>query len=86
MMAANDDPARLEPLPGFDWARVKWGAPDARRTEHCSYCGAALDDDSVPLILWSATGWCAEFCDGCKETHWGFTIVREPDFGDDDGC
>ena len=29
---------RLEPLPGFDWNKVNWGAPDALRTAVCSYC------------------------------------------------
>jgi len=71
----------LAPKPGFDWRRVRWGAPDARRTDRCSYCGAKLPDDDdddaepfVPLILWNREGWCAEFCAGCQVKWWGLTL------------
>jgi hypothetical protein len=55
---------------------VQWGGPDEPRTEHCSYCGAELpdiddDDYQVPLIMWNAEGWCAEFCYKCQATWWG---------------
>ena len=48
----------LQPLPGWDWAKVNWGAPDAPRTEHCSYCGVKLPDQDdpgyeIPLIVWT---------------------------------
>ena len=67
----------LAPRPGFDWSLINWGGPDEPRTEHCSYCGDALDEDSVPLILWTA-GWCAEFCDHCIATWWGGQSFDEP--------
>jgi hypothetical protein len=76
------EPARSEnrgaPLPGFDWTRVQWGAPDARRTEICSYCGDELAEDSVPLIIWNKDGWCAEFCDHCQATWWGCSWDEGP--------
>jgi hypothetical protein len=62
---------QLRPRPGFDPMKINWGGPDERRTEVCSYCGDALDEDSVPLILWNAQGWCAEFCDHCQTAWWG---------------
>ena len=71
-------PTTISPRPGFDWAKVKWGGPDQVRTEHCSYCGDELDEDSVPLILWNEAGWCAEFCDRCMVTWWGFEPDDEP--------
>jgi hypothetical protein len=69
----------LAPLPCFDWALVKWGAPNARRTTRCSYCGAQFPDgeddaEFVPLILWNPEGWCAEFCDACQRRWWGLTF------------
>ena len=69
-------PTTISPRPGFDWAKVNWGGPDQPRTEHCSYCGDKLPTDDedpsfVPLILWNADGWCAEFCDTCQAEHWG---------------
>jgi hypothetical protein len=67
--------ATIKPKSGFDWSRVKWGAPNERRTTKCSYCGAKFpdDDDSdfVSLIMWSERGWCVEFCDDCQATWWG---------------
>jgi hypothetical protein len=70
-------PATISPLPGFDWAKVKWGGPKDPRAEHCSYCGGKLDEDSVPLILWNEAGGCAEFCDRCMVTEWGFVIDEQ---------
>jgi hypothetical protein len=64
--------------PGFDWTLVNWGGPDEPRTEHCSYCGDALGEESVPLILWNAGGWCAEFCDHCQAAWWGMQTFDEP--------
>ena len=65
----------LAPKAGFDWLKVKWGKPDARRTNNCSYCGARFPDDDddgfVPLILWSKRGDCAEFCEECQRKWWG---------------
>ena len=49
---------------------VSWGAPEQRRTEHCSYCDAKLTEEEVPLIMWNQSGWCAEFCEACTERWW----------------
>jgi hypothetical protein len=74
-------PETIRPRRGFDWQRVKWGAPDAPRTEHCSYCGDKLprDDDAfVPLTMWTSDGWCAEFCDHCQAAWWGIEAFDDP--------
>src|SRR5882672_3190728 len=71
----------IAPRPGFDWTAVNWGGPDEPRTAHCSYCGDALDPNGVPLIMWTKSGWCAEFCDHCIATWWGgqsFDEARPP--------
>jgi hypothetical protein len=74
--------AHLAPLPGFDWTKVNWGGPDEPRTEVCSYCGDPFPDDDatdfVPLILWNAAGWCAEFCSHCQAAYWGIQTLDEP--------
>jgi hypothetical protein len=68
----------LAPKPGFDWTLVVWGGPDEPRTEFCSYCGDALDgENSVPLILSTANGWVAEFCDHCQAAWWGIQSFEE---------
>jgi hypothetical protein len=61
----------LRPRPGFRWEQITWGAPDDPRSEHCSYCGDAIPEESVPLILGTADGWMAQFCDHCQATWWG---------------
>jgi hypothetical protein len=62
----------LEPLPGFNWSQVAWGAPNQVRTEHCSYCDEPMDqDEEIPLILWRPDGWVAEFCEACQVKWWG---------------
>jgi hypothetical protein len=73
----------LRPKPGFNWMNVAWGAPDEIRTAHCSYCGDKLptedeDPEFVPLILWNAEGWAAEFCDHCMATWFGMESFPEP--------
>ena len=65
-------PDPLTPLPGFDWGKVEWGGPKEPATETCSYCGAPLDEESVPLILWMDDGSSARFCDDCQRKWWGF--------------
>ena len=67
----------LAPRPGFRWAQVNWGGPDETRTEHCFYCGDAIPEDSVPLMMWNAEGWCAEFCNHCQATCWGIESFDE---------
>jgi hypothetical protein len=67
---------------------VQWGGPDEPRTEHCSYCGAELpdiddDDYEMPLILWNAEGWCAEFCTACQEKWWGIHGIDDTSYDRD---
>jgi hypothetical protein len=38
----------LEPMAGFNWAKVIWGRPDSVPSVLCSYCSASLPDDDVP--------------------------------------
>ncbi|HEY7302167.1 MAG TPA: hypothetical protein VH684_30100 [Xanthobacteraceae bacterium] len=66
---------RLEPLPGFDWSRVTWGAADAPEGAHCSYldCLAPIGEDDVPLMLWDSEGRGARFCETCMRKWWGFS-------------
>jgi len=61
----------FEPKPGFDWTRVRWTGPYAPLDETCSYCGAAIPDDHVPLRLWKEESWAAVFCYACMATWWG---------------
>jgi hypothetical protein len=63
---------QLQPRDGFDWARVAWGRPDSPRSELCSYCFAKIDDDTVPLMLTTETGYVCQFCDQCMQRWWGF--------------
>jgi hypothetical protein len=73
----------LSPLPGFDWSRVTWLAPDQpliapdAETEVCSYCGGTISDDVVPLRMWNAAGWGAVFCDHCMTAWWGFILLDD---------
>ena len=67
----------LQPLPGFDWSRVKWGGPRDPVTEECSYCGAPLGEDSVPLRLFSSRGAACAFCEACMEKWWGIESYAE---------
>lgn len=67
----------LEPREGFDWSRVRWSGPLAPVDETCSYCGAAIPDETVPLRLWNAIGFAAVFCDACMREHWGFETFGE---------
>lgn len=76
--------AMLKPHPDFDWSRVNWGAPNQSRTDRCSYCDKPFpdpydDSDFVPLILWDAKGWCAEFCDDCQSEWWGLQSFEADD-------
>jgi len=49
----------------FDWSRVRWDAHDKPQRDDCSYCGAAIDDDSVPLRMWNERGDGCVFCERC---------------------
>jgi hypothetical protein len=78
--------AALQPLPGFNWMQVAWGAPDELVAEQCSYCDEPIPDDDVPLIMCRADDWVARFCPACRVTWWGFSAPRPraPDDDDDD--
>jgi hypothetical protein len=79
-MTDDDRPmaSPLEPKPGFDWTRVRWIPPGpAPVDETCSYCGAAIADETVPLWLWNTGSWAAVFCEGCMQTWWGFQSMTE---------
>ena len=74
---------KLEPKPGFDWSHVTWGRPDSPRSALCSYCSAAIQEKSVPLIMWNAESYAAQFCAVCQQRWWGLvgleTFDEEPD-------
>jgi hypothetical protein len=74
--------ATLQPRPGFDWMRVNWGGPDEPRTDRCSYCGDPFPEDDeadfIPLIMWNAAGFCAEFCEHCQAAWFGVQTFPEP--------
>ncbi len=69
---------------GFNWMAVSWGGPDEPRTGTCSYCDAELRDGGMPLVLWNAEGWCAEFCEACQRKWWGLQCESYDD-GREDG-
>ncbi len=71
--------AALEPRAGFDWRKVRWGGPNEPASESCSYCGTAIGENEVPLILWSQDGHAAQFCAACMRTWWGVETFDEPE-------
>jgi hypothetical protein len=71
----------LQPLAGFDWARVKWGGPHDAVSDECSYCGATIPDDDMPLRLWAKSGHAAVFCEACQRTWWGMESFERDDGG-----
>ena len=74
-------PEPLRPRPGFIPLAVNWGGPEERRTDRCSYCGDPFPEDGsdfVPLIVWRADGWVAEFCDHCQAAWFGIKTFPEP--------
>lgn len=64
----------LMPKPGFEWARVNWGRPDAIVSILCSYCSASFRDDEVPLMMWTNDGHAAKFCERCQKQWWGLAL------------
>lgn len=66
---------------GFDWGKVTWGRPDSPPSVLCSYCSAAIGEDDVPLMTWTAEGFAAQFCEACMVTWFGF--APRVDEGDD---
>jgi hypothetical protein len=73
--------ATLRPRLGFLWCNVKWGAPDDRVSESCSYCGEPIADDEVPLRLWNKAGWACQFCRACMKTWWGMESFDDQEEG-----
>jgi len=70
----------LSPVKGFDWTRVRWDAADAPQRDDCSYCGAEIPEDAVPLRMWDEPGNSCVFCDACSARWWGLMPMQ----GDDD--
>lgn len=62
---------KFKPRSGFDWAKLTWGRPHSMPSVLCSYCSAAIPEESVPLIL-NSEGWTVRFCEACMQTWWGF--------------
>jgi hypothetical protein len=67
----------IRPRPGFDWTSVGWEGADETPGEVCSYCGDAIGEDAVPLMLWNRDGWGARFCDHCQATWFGMQSFDE---------
>lgn len=53
--------------------RIEWQDREGLR-HYLSRTGEVIDEDEIPLILWSKDGRCAEFCEACQEQHWGFSL------------
>jgi hypothetical protein len=66
--------ASLRPSAGFNWTAVGWGGPDEPVSDTCSYCDAVIPEDDVPLIMWDANGWTAQFCDACQARYWDVLV------------
>ncbi|MGC4026225.1 MAG: hypothetical protein QM744_14415 [Mesorhizobium sp.] len=64
------NPTSIAPKAGFDWNGIKWAPGDQPPPGDCSYCGAAIAEDSVPLILWKEDGAGCRFCDRCTAKLW----------------
>ena len=63
----------LTPRPGFYWSLVRWDDADAPQRDDCSYCGAAIPEEAVPLRFWNDRGDSCVFCEACAERWWGMT-------------
>ena len=68
----------LQPKPGFEWGRVKWGGPLDPVSDACSYCSARIPEEAVPLRFWTEQGHAAVFCDPCSARWFGLEVVGEP--------
>lgn len=73
----------LQPKPGFDWSRVRWDDADAPALDDCSYCGAAIPEEAVPLRMWDEQSNGAVFCDPCAERWFGLMRPIVEAFDDD---
>lgn len=60
----------LAPKAGFDWGRVRWSEIVESA---CSYCGARLREDEMPLRLFrkQPPNLGAAFCEACQREWWG---------------
>ncbi len=70
------DPPTMQPLPGFDWSKVKWGGPKDPQAEACSYCGAEFRENEFPFRLWTENGAACAFCEACQKEWWGITHLE----------
>jgi hypothetical protein len=73
----------LVPAPGFNWQLVRWDAWNAPQRDDCSYCGAEIPEDAVPLRMWDEPGNSCVFCDACAVRWWGLQPVQYDDDDDD---
>lgn len=63
----------------FEWANVRWEPGNARPGNRCSYCGAPIPCDHVPLILWQLdTSDTARFCQACESLVFTDALLRRP--------
>ncbi len=62
----------IQPLPGFDPTKIRWGGPDEPVSDTCSYCPNEIPENSVPLVMWTERGDCARFCPACMVRWFGF--------------
>lgn len=54
---------------------IRW---TLRISHKCSYCGAAIPEDSGPLRLFAPDGRGAVFCDACSTKCFGMKRFDEP--------
>jgi hypothetical protein len=73
---------KLQPLPGFDSTKIRWGGPDEPVSDTCSYCPNPISEDSVPLMMWTERGDCAVFCDDCMTRWFGMQPFDQPEDSD----
>ncbi len=67
----------LGPKPGFDPSRVRWDDAEAPVRDDCSYCGALIPDDTVPLRMWNDRGDGCVFCDACAAQWFGLETFND---------
>lgn len=68
----------MRPKPGFNPAMLTWEGPNEPPGETCSYCGDAIPEDAVPLVMFREDGWTVRFCDHCQATWFGIETFAEP--------
>ena len=66
----------LTPSDDFRWSKVLWDHPDEPVSgDVCSYCRNDIDEDDIPLQVWTKDKWGAQFCDACQEKYFGLQKV-----------